>query len=174
MHEMARVINVDQPTGADRRLYGMMQHLMATYARQQAPEKPDSRGVVELQDALDAVIQLAAVITEETQAGQIQVDRGHHAAAMLMLVREYIQPLPQGMDADGVTDNLTTDLGAMVMALREARRATGAQGLAARRTGEGRARGARAYPNGWQAVTPNPGFARARWWSKYWDCVCHR
>jgi len=27
--------------------------------QQQAPEKPDPRGVVELQDALDAVIQLA-------------------------------------------------------------------------------------------------------------------
>jgi hypothetical protein len=47
---------------------------------------------------------------------------------MLMLVREYIQPLPHGLDADGVTDNLTTDLGAMVMALREARQATGYKG----------------------------------------------
>jgi hypothetical protein len=33
----------------------MMQHLMAAYAQQQAPEKPDPRGVVELQDVLDAV-----------------------------------------------------------------------------------------------------------------------
>lgn len=38
---------------------------------------------------------------------------------MLMLLREHIQPLPRGLDA-AVTDNLTTDLGAMVMALREA------------------------------------------------------
>jgi len=74
------------------------------------------------------VIQLAAVIDEETQAGRIPVDRRQHAAAMLMLVREYIQPLPRGLDADGVTDNLTTDLGAMVMALREARQATGYKG----------------------------------------------
>ena len=70
---MARVINVDQLAGADQRLYGMMQHLMAAYAQQQAPEKPDPRGVVELQDALDAVIQLAAVIDEETQAGRIRL-----------------------------------------------------------------------------------------------------
>jgi len=47
---------------------------------------------------------------------------------MLLLVREYIQPLPRGLDADGVTDNLTTDLCAMVMALREARQATGYKG----------------------------------------------
>ncbi len=125
---MARVINVDQLAGADQRLYGMMQHLMAAYAQQQAPEQPDPRGVVELQDALDAVIQLAAVIDEETQAGRIPAIRAQHAAAMLMLIREYIQPLPRGLDADGVTDNLTTDLGAMVMALREARQATGYKG----------------------------------------------
>ncbi len=106
----------------------MMQHLMDAYARQRAPEKPDPRGVVELQDALDAVIQLAGVIDEETQAGRIPVVRGQHAASMLMLVREYIQPLPRGLDADGVTDSLTTDLGAMVMALREARQTTGHKG----------------------------------------------
>jgi hypothetical protein len=126
--DVARVINVDQLAGADRRLYGVMQHLMAAYAQQQAPERPDPRGVVELQDVLDAVIQLAAVIDEETQAGRIPTDRGQHAAAMLMLVREYIQPLPRGLDADGVTDNLTTDLCAMVMALREARQTIGYKG----------------------------------------------
>jgi hypothetical protein len=126
--DTAKVASVDQLPGADQRLYGMMQHLMTTYADQQAPEKPDPRGVVELQDALDAVIQLAGVIDEETQAGRLPTACGQHASAMLMLVREYIQPLPRGLDADGVTDNLTTDLIAMVMALREARQATGHKG----------------------------------------------
>jgi hypothetical protein len=90
-----RVIDVGQPVGADQRLYGMMQHLMAAYADQQAPEKPDPRGVVELQDALDAMIQVAAVIDEETRAGRVPAVRGQHAAAMLMRMREYIQPLPR-------------------------------------------------------------------------------
>ena len=45
-----------------------------------------------------------------------------------MFLREYIQPLPRGLDADGVTRPLTTDLGGMVMALREARQATGYKG----------------------------------------------
>ena len=125
---MARVINVGQPPDADQRLYGMMQHLMDTYAHKQAPEKPGPRGIVELQDALDAVIQLAGVIDEAVQAGRIPAERGQHAAAMLMLVREYIQPLPRGLDADGVTDNLIADLGEMVMALRDARQATGYKG----------------------------------------------
>jgi hypothetical protein len=125
---MARVIGVDKPVDADQRLYGMMQHLMDAYAYRRDLETPDPRGVVDLQDALDAVIQLAAVIDEATQAGRIPRARGQHAAAMLMLVREHIRPLPCGLDADGVTDNLTTDLGAMVMALREARQATGYKG----------------------------------------------
>jgi hypothetical protein len=121
-------MSVDQPVDADQRLYGMMQHLMTAYAGQQAPETPDPRGVVELQDALDAVIQLAAVIDEATRAGRIPLARGWHAASMLMLVREYIRPLPRGLDADGVTDGLTIDLAGMVMALREARQATGYHG----------------------------------------------
>ena len=60
---VARVINMDQVVGADWRLFGVMQQLMAAYADQRVPEKPEPRGVVELQDALDAVIQLAAVHT---------------------------------------------------------------------------------------------------------------
>ena len=124
----ARVIHVSPSIAADQRLYGMMQHLMAVYARQQGAEVPAPRDVVEDQDALDAVIQLAAVIDEAVQRGQLPIDRGMHASAMLMVVRERIQPLPRGLDADGVTDNLTTDLGVMVMALRAARQATGYQG----------------------------------------------
>lgn len=65
-------MGVNEPAdGADQRLYGMMQHLMAGFAAQQAPEKPAPRGVVELQDALDAVIQIAAVLDEAIQEGRI-------------------------------------------------------------------------------------------------------
>ena len=122
------MIDVNQPLPADGRLYGMMQHLMILYGRCQAPENSACRGVVERQDALDAVIQLAAVVDEAVQAGRLPVDRGMHAAAMLMVLREWIQPLPPGLDADGYTDILTSDLGAMVMALREARQVTGHRG----------------------------------------------
>jgi hypothetical protein len=115
-------------TGADERLYAMMRYLMALYGDRQAPESSAPRGVVERQDALDAVIQLAAVVDETVQEGRIPVDRGMHAAAMLMILREFIEPLPPGLDADGCTDVLTDDLGVMVRALREARQATGYKG----------------------------------------------
>ena len=72
--------------------------------------------------------QLAAVVDEAVQAGAIPVDRGMHAAAMLMVLREFVQPLPPDWDGDGCTDYLKDDLAMMVTALREARQATGHKG----------------------------------------------
>lgn len=114
--------------GPAPRLLGMMQHLMGCYANKQRPESAAPRGVVELQDALDAVLQVAAVIDEATQAGRIPAERGVHAASMLMIVRDYIQPLPPGIANDGVTDRATADLAELVGYLRQARDATGMQG----------------------------------------------
>jgi hypothetical protein len=123
-----RVIIVSQPVAADERLYAMMQRLMVVYARREAPGTSANRDVVRHQDALDAVIQLAAVLDETVQAGGLPTERGMHAAAMLMVVREFIEPLPPDWDGDGCTDYLTADLAAMVMALRDARQITGYKG----------------------------------------------
>jgi hypothetical protein len=119
------VTHVSEPVSADERLYAAMQRLMVAYADRQASEVPSPRGVVKRQDSLDAVIQVAAVIDEAVQAGAIPVDRGMHAAAMLMVLREFVLPLPPDWDGDGCTDYLVDDLAMMVMALREARQATG-------------------------------------------------
>lgn len=126
---MARVrVMSTPPADLGQRLYGMMQYLMAAYAHQVTPEVPAPRNVVELQDALDAVLQLAAVIDEATQAGHIEPDRGKHAATMLMVIRDFIQPLPRGLAADGVTDHLTPDLEEIVAALRQAQQDSGFAG----------------------------------------------
>jgi len=122
------VTHVSEPVAADERLYATMQALMVVYAHRQTSESPGPRGVVNHQDALDAVIQLAAVVDEAVQAGAIPVDRGMHAAAMLMVIREFVQPLPPVWDGDGCTDYLNDDLATMVTALREARQATGHKG----------------------------------------------
>src|SRR5215831_11854319 len=105
-----------------------MRRLLAGYARRQASDIPGARGVVQRQDALDAVIQVAAVIHEAVQADAIPVDRGMHAAAMLMVLREFVQPLPPDWDGNGCTNYLTDDLAMMVTALREARQSTGHKG----------------------------------------------
>jgi hypothetical protein len=114
-------------TGAEQRLYGMMQLLMAHMAQQEPNEVSPWRGVVTEQDALDAILQVAAVIDQCAQSGQIPVAPGIHAGAMLMLIRDYIQPLPPGGGRHG-RDPVTYDLEEMVAALREVRQFTGLHG----------------------------------------------
>ncbi len=114
--------------GPERRLYGMMQHLMIKAANRQLPEISSQRGVVTGDDALDAVLQLAAVIDEATQAGRIPVDRGAHAAAMLMIIREYIRPLPPGLAEEGGPDLVTPNLEELVRSLRRLAGESGIQG----------------------------------------------
>jgi hypothetical protein len=104
----------------EQRVYGIMQFLLAHYANRRTPESPAPRGIVAEQDALDAVLQVAAVIDEYTQSGAIPVQRGVHAGAMLMVACDYIRPLPPGISRDG-TDRLTADLQELVNALRAVR-----------------------------------------------------
>ena len=113
--------------GAQQRLYRVMQLLMARMAQQVPNEVPPWRGVVTQQDALDAVLQVGAVIDQATQAGQIPAGAGIHAAGMLMLVREYVQPLPPGAEANG-PDPVTPDLQELSAALRTVREGTGMRG----------------------------------------------
>jgi len=104
----------------DQRLYGMMQFLIGQVAAGDEPPPATPRNVVELRDALDALFHVAAVIDEHTQSGAIPAHRGLHAGAMLMLVRDYIQPLPKGLAADGTGDDLVTpDLQEKVGVLRQ-------------------------------------------------------
>jgi len=117
----------EQEAPLELRLYGMMQALMGAYANREEPPSVPVRSAVKEQDALDAVMQLAAVIDEFTQAGAIPPGRGVHAGAMLMVVRDYIKPLPPGLSADG-RDQLTDDLHELVGVLRQAREDFGHQG----------------------------------------------
>jgi len=105
-----------------------MRSLLIGYADRQTYEIPGPRDLVKHQDALDAVIQVAAVVSEAVDNGAIDFDRGMHAASMLMVVREFVQPLPPVWDWDRCTDYLEDNLAMMVTALREARQATGQKG----------------------------------------------
>jgi hypothetical protein len=125
----ATATNMAEPdVGPDRRLYAMMQHLMVLAAHQELPEPASPRNIVTRDDALDAVLQLAAVIDEATQAGRIPAARGVTAAALLMLIRDYLQPLPAVPAEDGITDRVTPDLAEMARILRRAGGESGIQG----------------------------------------------
>jgi hypothetical protein len=123
------VIAMTQPdVDPERRLYGMMRQLLTLAANECRPEVPPARGVITRDDALDAVLQFAAVIDEATQAGRILIERGVHGAAMLMLIREYIQPLPALPGDDGVTDKVTPEFTELARLLRRLGGESGVQG----------------------------------------------
>ena len=105
----------------------MMQHLMILAAAGKIPDPAPPRNVVTIEDALDAVLQLAAVIDSATQAGLIPVEQGVHAAAMLMIIRDYLRPLPAGIRADG-RDGVDSDLDELVRELRRGGGEAGIQG----------------------------------------------
>lgn len=113
--------DVEQPA------LGMMQMLMHIATEKRKPEAAPPRNVVELQDALDAVLQVAAVLDEGIESGRIPPARGCHGAAMLMVIRDFLYPCPPGYDATG-HDGFTADLVEFVTALRGAREQTGVFG----------------------------------------------
>ena len=71
---------------------------------------------------------VATVIDEQTQAGGIPPGCGVHAAAMLMLIRDHLQPLPRGLITPGGPDMVTPDLRELAEALRRVRAASGMHG----------------------------------------------
>ena len=73
------------------------------------------------------MLQIAAVLDEQTQARAIPVERAAHAGAMLMLLRDHVRPLPTGPDLDG-HDRVADDLHALAERLRQLRDQTGHQG----------------------------------------------
>ena len=78
-------------------------------------------------DAVDAVLQVAAVLDDAVQSGRIPAELGVHAGAMLMVIRDYVRPLPVGLSEDG-TDRATRDLEELVKTIRRVGGAAGLQG----------------------------------------------
>ena len=94
----------------------LMRALAAAYAEGDVPEGPD-RGIVGRRTAMDAVMQLVAVLDEECEAERVPEDVGLQAMAMLMLIREHLLSLP---DPPGDEDLLTSDLESLSELLNEA------------------------------------------------------
>ncbi len=84
----------------------LMQALAAAYADGDVPEGP-SRGIVGRRTAMDAVMQIYAVLEELLVDERIEDEVGLHAMSMLMLLREYVLALP---DPPGDEERLRSDL----------------------------------------------------------------
>lgn len=63
-------------------------------------------------------MQVFAVVDERLQEGSFRQDRGLHAMSMLMVIREYIESLP---DPEGDERLLRDDLVTLTDALKDAR-----------------------------------------------------
>src|SRR4051794_10918549 len=82
---LAGMRNVNPPS---ERLYGVMQALLRAYAQQRTAPSAPPRGVVEEQDAVDAVVNLAAVLDKNLRDGRLSENSAAHMAALLMLIRD--------------------------------------------------------------------------------------
>lgn len=94
----------------------LMQALAAAYADGDVPEGPDRR-IVGRRTAMDAVMQIYAILEEQLVAEQIPDEVGLHGVAMLMLIREYVLSLP---DPPGDGAQLASDLRDLTRMLDEA------------------------------------------------------
>lgn len=94
----------------------MMQSLAAAYAEGDVPEGPQ-RGIVGRRTAMDAVMQIFAVLHEQLQDEHISDEVGLHAMSMLMLIREYLLSLP---DPPGDGAQLREDLKSLTQMLDDA------------------------------------------------------
>ena len=115
------------PGQAGTRLYGMMRLLLALAASGHTAPSPAARGVVTADDAVDAVLQVAVVIDQAVKSGAITSEQGFQAGSMLMLVRDYVRPLPPG-SGEGPADMVTGDLLALARVLRRGGAEGGLQG----------------------------------------------
>lgn len=105
------------PVPLDSRLFAAGQRLLVEFL--QGTENPPmaSRQVVQEQDAVDAVVMVLAAIQEQLQAARIRPEVASRMAALLMLIRDFIRPLPEWTADDG-GDLLTADLTEMVEVIR--------------------------------------------------------
>ena len=105
------------PVPLDGRLHGAGQRLVVAFLHGTERPPASPRDVVQEQDAVDAVVMVLATIQEQLQASRIRPEVGSRMASLLMLVRDFIRPLPAGTAADG-RDVLTADLAEMVDVVR--------------------------------------------------------
>jgi hypothetical protein len=107
------------------RLYGMMQFLLTHAGQGTAPAEPPPREIVQQHDARAAVLMLATAIDQHAQAGTFPVDQALFMAEMLMLIRDFIQPLPPGVAEEDGPDLVDADLRTAVAEMREMAQAAG-------------------------------------------------
>jgi hypothetical protein len=78
-------------------LYGLIEELVRSEPQQSDPASPGA-GVASNHDALLAVAQLARAIEKPAQTGDLDPEHAHRMASLLLVIRDYVEPLSSGVD----------------------------------------------------------------------------
>lgn len=105
------------PNLVEARLTGIAQRIMEARATNDPEEPGPQRNIVDTAAALAAIDVAAMGVGRAFESGMpLDVELASHLMALLMMAREYIEPLPGGINADG-TEGLSADLTTMVARL---------------------------------------------------------
>jgi hypothetical protein len=88
-------------------LYGIIEQLVREAPLQPTGASPGS-GVAGHGDALAAVAQLAKAIEVPAQAGDLDPDQAHRMASLLLVIRDFVDPL--GPDVDEHVNRFLSDV----------------------------------------------------------------
>jgi hypothetical protein len=92
---MADKRHVDLPSVA---LQGLIEQIVLNEADQSASQSPSGSGTASSRDALRAVTRLAHAIEVPADAGDLPPDQAYRMAALLLVIRDYVQPLTDEAD----------------------------------------------------------------------------
>lgn len=81
-------------------LFGLMDNLVRSRPHLSDEEASPGRGEASNHDALQAVVQLATAIDIPAQAGDLDPEQAHRMASLLLVIRDYIEPIVTASDDD--------------------------------------------------------------------------
>lgn len=100
---------VNEEEARYRRAHLMMQVLAAEAASEEELEQGPDRNIVTRHAAIEAILQIFAVVDQWMEAGILPEEKGLHVMLMLMGLREFVSPLPvPGNDDRRLSDDLRT------------------------------------------------------------------
>lgn len=99
-------------------LHGLIEQLVRRRPQQGEDQVSAGRGVTSNHDALEAVIQLATAIEIPAEAGDLAPDTAHRMASLLLVVRDYIEPVTAASEDDTAGGRVARYLTEVVDGLR--------------------------------------------------------
>ncbi len=101
-------------------LYGLIEQLVRSRPHQDEEQASPGQGVASNHDALKAVAQLATALEIPAQAGDLAADKAHQMALLLLVIRDYLEPLAGASADTQAADQLTGYLAEVIDELRQA------------------------------------------------------